>query len=385
MEQMTEVISKLSPAQLDRLHQMLRGVRTGTPAKAVGRKKPFEAARHGNFNLIVTKPGIIESLQFQVCERKQPGKQEVEIEVYAAGMNFRDVMIALGMYPASPNVAPVLGGEISGRIVAVGEGVEDFKVGDEVMALILGGFKAFATVPVEGVLHKPAEATVENSAGVPVAFLTALYALRHMAQLSKGERVLIHSAAGGVGLAAIQIAQRIGAEIFATTGTPEKREFLKSLGITRIMDSRSLDFVDEVLKSTVGEGVDVILNSLAGEAILKGLEILRPYGRFIELGKRDIMENAQIGLLPFSKAITLASLDLTWLPAMRPGLMNGMLREVGLLINERVFKPLPTRFFPISEPAKAFTFMSQGTHIGKVVFLVKGQEVLLDEHSSQAL
>jgi len=294
-------------------------------------------------------------------------------------MNFRDVMIALGMYPASPNVAPVLGGEVSGRIVAVGEDVREFSVGDEVMALILGGFKAFVTVPVEGVLHKPPTVTVESSAGIPVAFLTAFYALRHMAQLAKGERVLIHSAAGGVGLSAIQIAQCTGAEIFVTAGTPEKREFLRSQRIARIMDSRSLDFVEEVLKSTGGEGVDVILNSLAGEAIPKGLEILRPYGRFIELGKRDIMENAQIGLLPFSKAITLASLDLTWLPAARPGLMNSMLREVGGLINEGVLKPLPTRFFPISEPGKAFSFMSQGTHIGKVVFLVKGQEVMIDE------
>jgi NADPH:quinone reductase-like Zn-dependent oxidoreductase len=145
------------------------------------------------------------------------------------------------------------------------------------------------------------------------------------------------------------------------------------------MDSRSLDFIDEVLKSTGGEGVDVILNSLAGEAIPKALEILRPYGRFIELGKRDIMENAQIRLLPFRKAISFASLDLTWLPAMRPGLMNRMLRELGELIAEGVLKPLPTRFFPISEPGKAFAFMSQGTHIGKVTFLVKGQEVLIEE------
>lgn len=380
MEQMTEIISKLSPEQLNRLHRMLRNGGNGaSAAKPAEKKKPFQTSQHQNFHLTIAKPGIIESFQFQLCERSSPGPGEVEIEVYAAGMNFRDVMIALGMYPTAPGMVPVMGSEVSGRIVGVGEGVHEFQIGDEVMGVTTDGFRAFATLSADAVLHKPAPLTIETAAGVPVAFMTCLYALQHLARLSKGERVLIHSAAGGVGLAAIQIANRVGAEVFATAGTPEKREFLKSLGIRHIMDSRSLEFIDDVLKSTDGEGVDVILNSLAGEAIPKGLGILRPYGRFIEIGKRDIMENAQIGLLPFSKGISLTAVDLSWLQSMRPGLLNSMLREIASLFADETFKPLPARFFSISEPAKAFSFMSRGTHIGKVVFLVQGQEVLVEE------
>jgi NADPH:quinone reductase-like Zn-dependent oxidoreductase len=383
MSQMAEAISKLSPEQLDRLQRILKGG-NGGGAKASGHKKSFVAAEHGNFNLTFTKPGIIESLQFQVCERRSPRVGEVEIEVYAAGMNFRDVMTALGIYPLAPGAEPVMGGEVSGRIVAVGEGVPQFQVGDEVIAVAVGGFKAFVTVPAVGVLKKPASVTVETAAGIPVVFLTNLYALQHLARLSKGERVLIHSAAGGIGLSAVQIAHWIGAEVFATAGTPEKREFLESLGIAHVMDSRSLDFVGDVLKKTNGEGVDVILNSLTGDAIPKGLEILRPYGRFIELGKRDITEDAHIGLRPFGKGLSLIAVDLTWLQDMRPGLVDGMLRDLGILFVEETFKPLPTRFFPISQPATAFSFMSQGTHIGKIVFLVNGQEVLVEEPANLA-
>src|SRR5204862_5779723 len=125
-------------------------------------------------------------------------------------------------------------------------------------------------------------------------FLTTYYALHVLAHVSRGERVLIHSGAGGVGLAAIQIAQWRGAEIIATVGNQEKRAFLETLGVSHVMDSRSLSWVDDVLAATNGEGVDVILNSLAGEAIPKGLEILRPFGRFCEIGKRDIYANAPI-------------------------------------------------------------------------------------------
>jgi NADPH:quinone reductase-like Zn-dependent oxidoreductase len=228
-------------------------------------------------------------------------------------------------------------------------------------------------------VKKPPALTFEMAAGIPAVFVTCIYSLRHLAHLGKGERILIHSAAGGVGLSAIQIAQSTGAEIFATVGTPEKRQFIESLGINHIMNSRSLGFVEDVMRVTHGEGVDVILNSLAGEAIPKGLEILRPYGRFIELGKRDLMENRQIGLLPFGKGISFASVDLSWLYALRPGLTRVMFEEIVQGLVAGIFKPLPTRFFPISEAPKAFSYMARGTHIGKIVLLVKGQELLIAE------
>src|SRR5262249_7464892 len=152
----------------------------------------------------------------------------------------------------------------------------------------------------------------------PVAFLTAHYALNSLARLQPGERVLIHAAAGGVGLAAVQLAQRAGAEIFATAGSEEKRTHLKSLGIKHVMDSRTLAFADEILEKAGGEGVDVVLNSLSGEAIARSLRVLRPFGRFVEIGKSDILRNSRIGLRPFARNISLHSAHLGPLAQDRP-------------------------------------------------------------------
>lgn len=386
MSSVTESINKCSPEQLDLLLRRIKASRNGNqsallaPRSAV-KKVPFHTSRHGNFVLQVGVPGNIESLSCVACPRTAPGPNEVEIDVYAAGLNFRDVMIALGMYPAVPGLPPIMGGEVSGRIVAVGDGVADFKVGDDVIAVGMGAFRAFLTTGTEGVVLKPATLTFETAAAIPVVFITGFYGLHHLARLARGERVLIHSAAGGVGLAAIQIANWLGAEVFATVGTPAKKDFLAAMGLRHIMDSRSLQFADEVLKLTSNEGVDVILNSLAGEAIPKGIEILRPYGRFIEIGKRDLMENRQIGLLPFSKGLSFSAVDLTWLPSMRPGFLKGMFEQVMKLFEQSIFKPLPARFFSMADVVKAFSSMSQGTHIGKIVFLVKGQEVLVEDRS----
>src|SRR5262249_29022773 len=136
----------------------------------------------------------------------------------------------------------------------------------------------------------------EETATIPVAFVTAYYALHHLARIRQSERVLIHAAAGGVGLAAVQLARQVGAEIFATAGSAEKREFIRGLGIAHVMDSRTLAFADEIKQRTNNEGVDVVLNSLAGAAISSGLSVLRPYGRFLEIGKRDINQNGRLGL-----------------------------------------------------------------------------------------
>jgi NADPH:quinone reductase-like Zn-dependent oxidoreductase len=375
-------INKLSAEKLDRLFQQLRadksGIR-GARGGARGVQHLFQSAEHGNLCLEVVKPGVIDSLQCRLCPRTTPRAGEVTIEVYAAGLNFRDVMIALGLYPTSQSIPSMIGNEISGKVVAVGEGVRDFQIGDEVLAIGMGAFQSFVTTSVDGVILKPSSLPFETAAGFPVVFLTSFYALHHAARLSKGERILIHSAAGGVGLAAIQIAQSIGAEIFVTVGTPQKRDFMRNLGIRHVMDSRSMGFAEEVMKLTGNEGVDVVLNSLAGEAISKGLEILRPYGRFVELGKRDIMDNRQIGLQPFSKSISFTSVDFSWLSSLRPGFLKSMFQQIMELYGTGVFKPLPTQFFPISEAAKAFSLMARGTHIGKIVFLVNGQDIFVEE------
>jgi len=188
-----------------------------------------------------------------------------------------------------------------------------------------------------------------------------------LARLQRGERVLIHGAAGGVGIAAIQIARWIGAEIFATAGTPDKRDFVKLQGVNFTYDSRSLDFAEEILADTGGEGIDVILNSLAGEAVSKNLEILRPFGRFLELGKRDFYENNRISLRPLRHNIRYFAVDADQLMAIRPGEAAGAFRKLMDLFHQGILSPLPFRSFCATDAPAAFRHMQHSGHIGKIV------------------
>jgi len=328
-----------------------------------------------NIRLDIPQPGILDSLAWRTIPRHAPGPGEVEIQVHAASMNFRDVMIGLGIYPTPPGMPPIMGSDCAGTIVAVGEGVEGMRVGDEVMALCSNSFSGFVTAGASTVVPKPSGLTFEQAAAIPTVFVTDWYALHHLARLSRGERLLIHSAAGGVGLAAIQIAQSLGAEIVATVGTPEKREVIQSLGVEHIFNSRSLEFADDVMKLTGGEGVDVVLNSLAGEAIPKGLSILRPLGRFVELGKRDIYGNSPIGLLPFYKGLSFFAIELSPLIKLRPLAFRALFLEVVERFEQNIFRPLPLKVFAATDVADAFKYMAQGIHVGKIVVTIKNQPV----------
>jgi thioester reductase-like protein len=306
---------------------------------------------------------LLDTLTFQPAPRQKPDPGEVEIEVAATGLNFKEVLIALGMLPIQPNTPKKFGWECAGKIVSLGEGVEDFQIGDEVIGFGSSCYSQFTTTPAKLVAPKPAHLSPEEAATIPVAFMTAYYALVKLGRLSQGEKVLIHAAAGGVGLAAVKIAQMLGAEIFATAGKPEKREFLHSLGIEHVMDSRSLAFVDEVMKRTGGNGVDVVLNSLSGEFIPKSISLLAPYGRFLEIGKRDIYENSQLGLRPFDNNLSFFAITV------EPNLpnFNSILREVVEYFQNGNLTPLPQQVFPITEVASAFEYMARAKHIGKVV------------------
>jgi NADPH:quinone reductase-like Zn-dependent oxidoreductase/acyl carrier protein len=247
--------------------------------------------------------------------------------------------------------------------------------GDEVLAAAPFSFGSFVTTTAELVVPKPEGVSLEEAATVPIAFLTAHYALNHLGRLSEGERVLIHSATGGVGLAAIQLARRAGAEIFATAGTEEKRNLLRSLGIEHVMDSRTLAFADQVLEATEGRGVDVVLNSLAGEAIHKGLAILADDGRFLEIGKRDIYQNSRLGLRPFRKNLSFMGIDLDRAFRDRPRLLARLFEELMEGFQDGSLTPLCHRVFPMANVVGAFRYMAQAKHIGKVVVSLQEQEV----------
>jgi acyl transferase domain-containing protein len=328
-----------------------------------------------NFRLETTRAGILDNLTIRLAPRQKVRAGEVEIQVEAAGLNFSDVMKALDLYPGLPEGPVPLGIECAGRISRTGPGVDGIRTGERVAALAPFSFGAYVTAPEAFLLPLPEGMSFEEAATLPIVYLTAYSALIRLGKLSRGERVLIHSASGGVGLAAIQLARHVGAEIFATAGTPEKRAYLKKLGIRHVMDSRSLAFADEVLERTEGEGVDVVLNSLSGEAIAKGLSVLRDYGRFIEIGKRDIYSNRRLGLFPFRRNISFFVVDLDQAIREHPHKIRSLIKDFASLLRDRAVSPLPYRRFSLADAQKAFRFMAQARHIGKIILTPRGDEI----------
>ncbi|MGH3971722.1 MAG: SDR family NAD(P)-dependent oxidoreductase, partial [Pseudonocardiaceae bacterium] len=349
-----------------------------------GAPQPWDRARGaaGVHRLQILTPGVLDSLSLRTVQRQLPRPGEVEIEVHAASLNFKDLMQAMGLLTAESLEAGYagrlsLGGECAGRIVAVGGGVTDFQVGDEVIAIGRDALSASMTTDAELVVSKPPYLSFEEGATLLLTFLTAHYALHHVAGLRTGERVLIHSATGGVGLAAIQIVRAAGGEVYATAGSPEKREYLRLLGIEHIMDSRSLAFADQIMEITHGEGVHIVLNSLSGEGLQKSLASLSRFGRFLELGKRDFLDNSRLGLRPFAKCLSLHAIDLDMLMLNDRALVQSLLRDVMARVRNGTYHPLPYRTFSVSRAVEAFRYMQQSRHIGKVVVSMREQNVLV--------
>lgn len=328
------------------------------------------------FRLDIVTPGILDSLVLRKSTRREPGPKEVEIQIRAVGLNFRDVLMAMDLVPpVFESLSIDVGFECVGKITAVGEGVEGLQVGDEVIAGAPACFSSYTTTNASLVTPKPVHLSFEEAATILIAFLTAYYSLHHVGRIREGERILIHAAAGGVGLAAVQLAQQAGVEIFATAGTPEKREFLRSLGIQYVMDSRTLEFADEVMEYTGGEGVDIVLNSLAGDFIPKSVSTLRSGGRFLEIGKIDILRNTQLGLQLLENNISFSTIDLGRLLVEQPNFCMSVLREVTQLLEDGFLKPLPLKVFPISQLVEAFRYLAQARHIGKIVVSLREDEV----------
>jgi NADPH:quinone reductase-like Zn-dependent oxidoreductase/acyl carrier protein len=324
-----------------------------------------------NTRLGFALPGQLRNLRWESHPRTAPVEDEVEVAVKATGLNFRDVMYALGLLSdeAVENgfAGSSLGLEFSGVVQRVGPRALGFAPGDAVVGFAPSSFSDRVTTRGSALSPVPVGLSFEAAATIPSTFFTSYYSLHYLARLQEGEKVLIHGAAGGVGIAAIQVAKWCGAEIYATAGSDEKRDFLRLLGVDHIFDSRNLDFADQILRETNGAGVDVVLNSLAGEAINRNLRVLRPFGRFLELGKRDFYENTRVGLRPFRNNLSYFGIDADQLMAERPDLTQRLFAEVLALFQERVLRPLPFRAFDAAEVVDAFRHMQQARHIGKVV------------------
>jgi acyl transferase domain-containing protein/NADPH:quinone reductase-like Zn-dependent oxidoreductase/NADP-dependent 3-hydroxy acid dehydrogenase YdfG/acyl carrier protein len=328
-----------------------------------------EAAR-----LEVAAGGGLDSLAMVPIARRAPAGDEIEIAVGAAGLNFRDVLWAMGMLPEEALehgfAGATIGMECAGTVTRVGSAVRDLSVGDRVMGFASSTFASHVTTRADGIGRLPANVSLAEGATIPTTFITAWYALHELARLRPGETVLIHGAAGGVGLAALQIAKYLGATVFATAGAADKQRLVRDMGADHVMSSRSLAFADEVMALTGGTGVDVVLNSLAGEAITRGLQILRPFGRFLEIGKRDLYGNSRIGLRPFRQNLSYFGIDADTLLIERPDLAARLFAEITALFAEGTLRPLPYQVFPLDRAGEAFRLMQASRHLGKIVLTV---------------
>uniref|UniRef100_A0A093XSQ6 Lovastatin nonaketide synthase n=1 Tax=Talaromyces marneffei PM1 TaxID=1077442 RepID=A0A093XSQ6_TALMA len=327
--------------------------------------QPFHQSGR-RFRLKIAQPGSLDTIYFADDDVAELGDDSVEIEVQATGINFKDVVVSMGQLNQ-----PYIGVECSGIVTSVGKNVVDVLPGQRVMAMPEGAYSTYARCLCTSVATIPESMTIEEAATIPIVFCTAYYGLFDLGRLSAGERVLIHAGAGGVGQAAIQLAQMVGADIYVTVGSHDKRSFLiqrYNIPEDRILYSRDNSFGPAVRRATGNEGVDVVLNSLAGDLLRESWDCLAPFGRFIEIGKADITKNSRLEMLKFEHNVTFASVDLTKVAKFRPKLMKRLLNDVCRLLGENTIKPIyPITKYAISEVEAGLRALQTGKNMGKSV------------------
>jgi NADPH:quinone reductase-like Zn-dependent oxidoreductase/SAM-dependent methyltransferase/acyl carrier protein len=329
--------------------------------------------------LVISARGSLDNLRLQPAARRTPDAQEVEIRVEAAALNFKDVLNTLGMYPGDPGQP---GSECAGEVVAVGSTVTGLQPGDKVVALAPGCMRSYVTVHTNKVALRPPHLTAQEAITLPIAYITAAFALEQVGQMQRGERVLIHAAAGGVGMAAVRLALQGGLTVFATAGSPAKQDFVRALGVEQVFDSRTLDFADGVLAATNGQGVDLVLNSLAGDFATASLRTLAAGGRFLELGKRDLLTDTEVAAL--ERPIDYHVIDWGETAQAEPELIHRMLVDVMDGVGAGRVTPLPLRTFPLAAAVDAFRTMAQARHIGKIVLTVQPPDIPREQVRSNA-
>ncbi|MCG8673433.1 MAG: SDR family NAD(P)-dependent oxidoreductase [Pseudomonadales bacterium] len=329
------------------------------------------------YRLTIEKKGTFDELKFEHFVPRQLGSTQVAVKVLSAGLNFRDVMGVLDVYPGEPGP---LGGECIGEVTALGDDVTDFEIGDRVMVPLTESCMSTNTVSEQLLTCRvPKNLSINQASTIPVVYCTALHGLKNIAKLKAGERVLIHAGAGGVGLAAIYIAKHIGAEVYATA-SEKKRDYLLKIGVDHVFDSRTLEFADQIRELTQGEGVDVVLNSLAGEFITKSMELLSEGGRFIEIGKADIWSPDRVRA--FRDDIYYEAFDLVMVTFNDPLALRSLMDEIVANVEAGHYQPLPYTVFSHKHAVDAFRYMAQGKHIGKI--LINPDEEPVRIHSDRS-
>ena len=318
----------------------------------------------------IRTPGDLQTLELTAFERTAPGPGEIEVAVTASSLNFADVLVAMGRYPSYAG-KPQLGIDFAGVVTAVGPHVRSHKVGDHVGGMSPNGcWGTFLTCDVDVAVTLPAGLRDDQAAAVSTAAATAWYGLQDLARIKPGDKVLIHSATGGVGQAALAIARLARAEIYATAGTRERREMLRRMGINNVYDSRSVDFAEQILEDTDGYGVDIVLNSLTGAAQRAGVELLAFGGRFVEIGKKDIYGDTRMGLFPFRRNLSFYGVDLALMCSTHPAQIRELLNTVYRLTAEGVLPQPETTHYPLAEAATAIRVMGAAEHTGKLILSI---------------
>jgi polyketide synthase 5 len=339
-----------------------------SPLRPDDRRTTVANYEHQGARIQIRTPGDIESMELVAFERIPPVPGQIEVAVTASNINFADVLVAFGRYPSFEGRMPPLGTDFAGVVTAVGSGVTGRRVGELVAGLSDGGcWGTFVTCDARLAVPIPPGLSTEAAAAVPTAYATAWYGLHELARISSRDKVLIHSATGGVGQAAIAIARAVGAEIFATAGSYQRRELLRDNDITHVYDSRSTEFADLIRRDTNGYGVDIVLNSLPGPAQRAGLELLSFGGRFVEIGKRDIYNDARLGLFPFRRNLAFYALDLALLTLNHPDKVGDVLSAVYDQIAAGALPPPVYTRYPLPNAATAVRVMSSAEHTGKIV------------------
>ncbi len=368
-----ETLAWLDRYDLRERELAIRSRRVWAP-RVIGIRHEFPAVPQGEdppYRLFLDRPGQVTGLRMKTYKPRELGRNHVEIDVRAAALNFRDVMVTLDRLPPLSYERSALGREVgveaSGIVRSVGSAVGTCSLGDEVIFLH-GGCIANRVVVHQGVVFvKPRNMSMVDAAAGPTVDLTAYYALIYLGQLRRGERVLIHSGMGGVGRAAIALAKHVGADVYATAGSADRRDRLMELGVEAAFDSHSLSWYDDLMRATDRKGVDIVLNSLAGRHIALCLEALRPCGRHLEIGKVDIYADNTLGLRVFHKNLRFSAIDIDSLIIDDPFLARKLLQNCLDLYNDGALPVAPTTVYAYSDVVKALRLLMNGQHQGKLV------------------
>ncbi|WP_431165614.1 SDR family NAD(P)-dependent oxidoreductase [Tenacibaculum halocynthiae] len=366
----------------DRVYKKVMGKRDQENQDSLTQKVEFKS-----YPLELLNPEFsdVESISFQKMERLSPEENEVELLIENSTINFKDYLKVTHKISSEAfegtNSEDQIGIGCFGTIVKVGKNVTKFKEGDKVWAISKGALKSYTTVNEKLVEICPDG--LGNESHIITAYLTAIYCLKDKANLKKGDKVLIHKATEGIGLAAINYAKMIGAEVYATAGNLEKRSYLESLGIKHVFNSENLDFSNEIPKITEGKGVDVVLSSLTGEMLHQSLRVLAPYGTYLEIGKVSAVENVSLPMKIFTKNLSFISVDIDQLSKERPEEISRLFGEVRNYINTGELAPLPTNVFYPNQISKAFTLIEEGNYIGELVINFKDQSIEVEKNNEK--